>query len=121
MPKTVLIVEDNIVHANLIKDLLEVKGINAVHVANGGEALAMARDCRPDLIIMDVQLPGISGLEVTEAIKADETLKNIPIIAVTAFASKRDEQRMREAGCTDFITKPFRVPDFLEIIEKLLR
>ena len=120
MPKVVLIVEDNLAHADLMKDLLEMKGFNAIHVASGGEAHAMARDCGPDLIIMDVQLPDVSGLVVTEAIKGDTDLRNTPIIAVTAFASVADERKMREAGCIDFITKPFKVPEFLGIVDRCL-
>ena len=120
MPRTILIVEDNTVHTNLIKDMLEAKGFNTVHAATGEVAHARARDCRPDLIIMDIQLPGVSGLEATKAIKADDELADIPIIAVTAFASGKDEERIRQAGCSDFVKKPFYVSSFLEVIEKHL-
>jgi len=120
MPKTVLIVEDNPVHAKMIKDVLEVNGFDAVHAPSGEETHALARDHRPDLVIMDIQLPGLSGIDVTKAIKADDDLKDIPIIAVTAFASKRNQNEIREAGCIDILTKPFTVPELFEIVVKYL-
>ena len=120
MSKTVLIVEDNVVHAALIEDVLKAKGFKAIHVSSGDEAHALARDHRPDLVIMDIQLPGLSGIEVTRAIKADDDLKDIPVIAVTAFASKRNQNEIREAGCIDILTKPFSVPELIEIIAKYL-
>ena len=120
MPKTVLIVEDNPVHAKMIKDVLKVKGFDAVHVPSGEEAHALARDLRPDLVVMDIQLPGLSGIEVTKAIKADDDMKGIPVIAVTAFASKRNQNEIRDAGCIDILTKPFSLPDLIEIVAKYL-
>ena len=120
MLKTVLIVEDNAVHASLIMDVLKVRGFNAVHVPSGEEAHALTHDLRPDLVIMDIQLPGLSGIDVTKAIKTDDDLKDIPVIAVTAFASKRNQNEIREAGCIDILTKPFSVPELIEIIAKYL-
>jgi two-component system, cell cycle response regulator DivK len=120
MSKTVLIVEDNAIHATLVKHLLETKGFNTVHAVSGENAHQLARDHRPDLIIMDIQLPGISGIDVTKAIKADDDLKNIPIIAVTAFASKRDEETMLEGGCDAYITKPFSADHLLETVAGFL-
>ena len=118
MPKTILIVEDNPVHASLVKYLLDTKGFDTVHSASGENAHQLARDHRPDLIIMDIQLPGISGIDVTKAIKADDELKRIPIIAVTAFASKRDEETMLEGGCDAYITKPFSADYLLETVAR---
>jgi two-component system, cell cycle response regulator DivK len=120
MPKTVLIVEDNPVCASLMKYLLDTKDFNTVHASTGGKALQLACDCRPDLIIMDAQLPDISGIEVTNVIKADNGLKSIPIIVVTAFASKTDEKTMLEGGSDAYITKPFSAPHLLETIERLV-
>jgi two-component system, cell cycle response regulator DivK len=120
MPKTVLIVEDNAVHAALIKDVLEVKGFNAIHVSTGQEAHTQVRDHRPDLVFMDIQLAGISGIEITRAIKADKDLKDIPVIAVTAFASKKDEVNILDAGCVEILTKPFSVPNLLETVARYL-
>jgi two-component system cell cycle response regulator DivK len=80
----------------------------------------MARDHRPDLILMDIQLPEVSGLEVTKWIKEDETLRSIPVIAVTAFAMKGDEEKIRSGGCEAYIAKPISVATFLETIERVL-
>ena len=121
MSKTVLIVEDNVIHANLIRDVLGTKGINTVHAVRGEEVLAPARDCHPDLVIMDIQLPDVSGVEITRSIKGDDELKDIPVIAVTAVASKKEEEVIRQAGCSEFLTKPFSVPLLLETVAKFLR
>ena len=81
----------------------------------------MAREHRPDLIIMDIQLPGLSGLEVTKRLKADETLKSIPVIAVTAFAMAGDEEKIREGGCDAYISKPISISSFLQTVERLAK
>jgi two-component system, cell cycle response regulator DivK len=120
MPKVVLIVEDNPVHADMVKDVLETKDFATVLAKDSNEAMKSAREHRPNLIIMDIQLPGISGIEITKAIKADDDLKDIPIIAVTAFASRRNQDEIREAGCVDILTKPFSVPELFEIVVKYL-
>jgi two-component system cell cycle response regulator DivK len=78
----------------------------------------MAREQRPDLIIMDIQLPDVSGLEVTKWLKDDETLKLIPVIAITAFAMAGDEEKIREGGCDAYIVKPFSISDFLQTVER---
>src|SRR5277367_2689821 len=98
MAKTVLIVEDNELNMKLFHDLLEAHGYNTVGTRNGIEALDLARKHRPDLILMDIQLPEVSGLEVTKWLKDDQELKKIPVVAVTAFAMKGDEERIREGG-----------------------
>lgn len=120
MPKTVLIVEDNIVHATLIRDLLEAGGLNVECAKNSTEAMGLARDRGPDLVIMDIQLPGISGIEVTKAIKADDDLKDVPVIAVTAFASKKDGVKIRNAGCSEVLAKPFTITGLLDTVAKFL-
>jgi two-component system cell cycle response regulator DivK len=84
------------------------------------EALKIAREHKPDLILMDIQLPEVSGLEVTKWIKEDENLKSIPVIAVTAFAMKGDEEKIREGGCEAYIAKPISVGHFLETVQKFL-
>ncbi len=81
----------------------------------------MAREHRPDLILMDIQLPGISGLEATKRLKADETLKSIPVIAITAFAMAGDEEKIREGGCDAYIVKPISLPDFLQTVERFAK
>ena len=118
--KTVLIVEDNELNMKLFHDLLEAHGYDTLQTRDGMEALKLARQHRPDLILMDIQLPEVSGLEVTKWIKEDDDLKSIPIIAVTAFAMKGDEEKIREGGCEDYIAKPISVTKFLESVQKFL-
>ena len=120
MAKKVLIVEDNELNMKLFKDLLEVHNIDTVQTNNGNEAMDLARKEMPDLILMDIQLPEISGLDITKMLKEDDELKSIPVIAVTAFAMKGDEEKIREGGCEDYISKPISVTNFLEVIQKHL-
>ena len=120
MAKTVLIVEDNDLNMKLFHDLLDAHGYATLQTKDGMEALAIARDKRPDLILMDIQLPEVSGLEVTKWIKEDDELKSIPVIAVTAFAMKGDEERIRQGGCEGYISKPISVPKFIETIKSYL-
>ena len=120
MPKTILIVEDNDLNMKLFNDLLQANGYNTMQTKSGKEALRLTRDHRPDLILMDIQLPEISGLEVTKRLKADDELKDIPIVAVTAFAMKGDEEKIRNGGCEGYIAKPISVSNFLETIAKFL-
>ena len=118
--KTVLIVEDNDLNMKLFNDLLEAHGYRTLQTKDGMEALRIARRDRPDLILMDIQLPEVSGLEVTKWLKEDDDLRLIPVIAVTAFAMKGDEEKIREGGCEDYITKPISVAKFIETIGKYL-
>ena len=111
MAKTVLIVEDNELNMKLFHDLLDAHGYSTLQTRNGLEALKMAREHRPDLILMDIQLPEVSGLEVTKWLKDDEELRDIPVIAVTAFAMKGDEERIRQGGCEAYISKPISIGD----------
>ncbi|AFK54398.1 MAG: response regulator [Tistrella sp.] len=120
MPKTVLIVEDNELNMKLFNDLLEANGYVTLQTRDGMEALKIARDQHPDLILMDIQLPEVSGLDVTKWIKADDDLRTIPIIAVTAFAMKGDEEKILDAGCEGYISKPISVTPFLETVRKFL-
>ena len=116
MPKTVLIVEDNELNMKLFNDLLEAHGYNTVQTRSGLEALDLAREHRPDLILMDIQLPEVSGLDVTRWLKEDDELKTIPVVAVTAFAMKGDEERIRQGGCEAYISKPISLTKFLETV-----
>lgn len=120
MAKTVLIVEDNELNMKLFHDLLEAHGYNTLQTRTGIEALSLARTHRPDLILMDIQLPEVSGLEVTKWIKEDDELSTIPVIAVTAFAMKGDEERIRQGGCEAYISKPISVAKFLETVRSYL-
>ncbi len=120
MAKTILIVEDNELNMKLFRDLLEAHGYKTLQTRNGIDAIALARKHRPDLIVMDIQLPEVSGLDVTKWLKEDDTLRNIPIVAVTAFAMKGDEERIREGGCEAYISKPISVALFIETINQFL-
>ncbi len=118
--KTVLVVEDNDLNMKLFHDLLEAHGYNIIQTKDGMDALRLARQHRPDLILMDIQLPEVSGLEVTKWLKEDDNLKSIPVVAVTAFAMKGDEEKIREGGCEAYIAKPISVTKFLQTVEKFL-
>jgi two-component system cell cycle response regulator DivK len=118
--KKVLIVEDNDLNMKLFNDLLEAHGYCTLQTRDGVEALKMAREHRPDLILMDIQLPEISGLEVTKWLKEDDDLRSIPVIAVTAFAMKGDEEKIRSGGCEAYIAKPISVASFLRTVERFL-
>ena len=118
--KTVLVVEDNELNMKLFHDLLEAQGYAILQTKDGMEALRLAREHRPDLILMDIQLPEVSGLEVTKWIKEDANIRDIPVIAVTAFAMKGDEEKIREGGCEAYIAKPISVSSFLKTVERFL-
>lgn len=120
MRKTTLIVEDNELDMKLFNDLLELGGYNTVRAADGRAALELAKRHHPDLILLDIQLPDISGIEVAEMIKAEESLKDIPVIAVTAYTLRINEKKCREGGFDAYITKPISVPDFLETVAKFI-
>lgn len=120
MKKTVLIVEDNELNMKLFNDLLEANGNATLRTKSGVEAIALARDHKPDLILMDIQLPEVSGLEVTRWLKEDESLRHIPVIAITAFAMKGDEEKIRQGGCEAYLSKPISVAKFLETVNAFL-
>ena len=120
MSKKVLIVEDNELNMKLFHDLLDSQGYQTLQTREGLQAMALARQHMPDLILMDIQLPEISGLEVIKWLKDDEELNHIPVIAVTAFAMKGDEERIRQGGCEAYISKPISVMHFLETVKKHL-
>lgn len=116
MPKTVLIVEDNELNMKLFHDLLEAHGYGTLMTRNGIDALDLARQHMPDLILMDIQLPEVSGLDVTKWLKDDPKLSSIPVVAVTAFAMKGDEERIREGGCEAYLSKPISIAKFIETV-----
>ncbi len=118
---TVLIVEDNELNLKLFTDLLQAQGYRVISTQDGMAALDIARAERPDLILMDIQLPEVSGIDVTKWLKADEELKDIPVIAVTAFAMKGDEEKIRASGCEAYISKPISVSHFLETVAEFLK
>ncbi|CCQ75164.1 response regulator [Magnetospira sp. QH-2] len=120
MAKKILIVEDNDLNMKLFNDLLQAQGYDTVQTPDGRKVLDLARAESPDLILMDIQLPEISGLEVTRLLKLDDGLQNIPVIAVTAFAMKGDEEKIREGGCDGYIAKPISVPEFIATVSTFL-
>jgi two-component system, cell cycle response regulator DivK len=120
MSATVMHVEDNPSNRMLIRDLLHFRGYRVVEVSDGREALAAAERERPDIILMDVQLPGVSGLEAARLIKARDDLRHIPIVAVTSFALSGDDKKALAAGCSAYITKPYNSRDLIKLIETLL-
>jgi two-component system cell cycle response regulator DivK len=120
LQKKVLIVEDNDLNMKLFNDLLVAHGYGTLQTKDGTEALALARQHRPDLILMDIQLPHVSGLQITQWIKQDVELRAIPVIAITAFAMKGDEEKMRDGGCEAYIAKPISVTSFLQTVERFL-
>jgi two-component system cell cycle response regulator DivK len=120
MAKTVLIVEDNEQNMKLFNDLLDANGFNILQATNGEEAFRLAKEHEPDLIVMDVQLPEASGLEVTQWIKAEPSIAGIPVVAVTALAMKGDEEKILSAGCDAYIAKPISVHAFLDTVKRFL-
>lgn len=120
MRKRILIVEDNDLNLKLFRDLLTAHGYETIETKEGLEAINLTREQRPDLILMDIQLPEISGLDVTRRLKSEEILCNIPIIAVTAFAMKDDEEKILAAGCQAYISKPISIVPFLNTVRKFL-
>ena len=120
MAKTVLIVEDNELNMKLFRDLLEAHGYQTIGTNKGTEALGLVRQHRPDLILMDIQLPGIDGYEATRRIRAIPDLAKVPIIAVTSYALSGDEAKTREAGCDGYVAKPFSPRQLLAKVREFL-
>ncbi len=120
MTKTILIVEDNELNLKLFRDLLKANGFDTVETNEGIEAVGLARNAKPDLIIMDIQLPEISGLDITRKIKSDPEMKHIPVIAVTAFAMKDDEDKILQAGCEAYLSKPIAIDQFLNTVRRFI-
>ena len=116
--KRILVVEDNELNMKLFCDILEANGYETIKSTDGTTALELARKHQPNLIVMDIQLPEVSGLEVTKWIREDPLVSKIPIVAVTAFAMRGDEEKIREGGCEAYIAKPISVSQFLETVDK---
>ena len=112
----VLVVEDNPANMKLAKLLLESAGHTVLTAADAETGISVARNAHPALVLMDIQLPGMDGLEATALLKADATTRAIPVIALTALAMKGDEERIRAAGCDGYIAKPIRYREFLATI-----
>ncbi len=117
--KSVLVVEDNELNMRLFCDLLDAFGYDTHTSRDGARAVEIARAKQPDLIIMDIQLPEVSGLDITRWIKDDKEIAHIPVLAVTAFAMRADEQRVRAAGCEGYLSKPIQMSSFIRAVEEL--
>ena len=120
MGQKILVVEDNELNLKLFCDLLRAHGYEAEPVRDGREAVERAREFAPEMIVMDIQMPHISGLELIEQMKADEELRRIPIMAVTAYAARGDEERIRDAGAEGYVAKPISLMRFIEAVRGLL-
>lgn len=118
--KCVLIVEDNALNMKLFSAMISAQGYEVLQAANGSHALDLAHQRHPDLIIMDIQLPGMSGLDVTQILKAEDDTREIPIIATSAYALRGDEATIRASGCDGYMAKPIAISDFLELVESLM-
>ena len=120
MAKTILIVEDDPKSLTLVRDLLQVSGYSTIEATDGKLGIELARTKKPDLILMDIQMPEIDGLEATRILKMDTTTRNIPIIALTAFAMKGDKERVLEAGCDGYLIKPIDIKELLKTVTEYL-
>ncbi len=118
--RTVLIVEDNELNMRLFSDLLESSGYQTLKCTDGAKAVGLALEHAPNLIVMDIQLPEVSGLDITRWLKDDERTQGIPILAVTAFAMRTDELLVREAGCEAYLSKPIQIRSFLSTVDSLV-
>jgi two-component system, cell cycle response regulator DivK len=120
-PRLVLIVEDHALNLKLLQDLLEAQGHRTLQTGDGLEALNLARRNLPDLILMDIQLPDVSGLDVTRWLKEDPQTRGIPVVAVTAFAMSGDEKKVLDSGADAYLSKPISVLGFLHMVDRFLR
>lgn len=118
--RRVLIVEDNEMNIKLFRDLLQAHGYETLQTKEGLEALSLARLHKPDLILMDIQLPEVSGLEVTRWLKQDAELAQIPVIAITAFAMQGDEEKMLAGGCAGYLSKPISIERLISTVKQFL-
>jgi two-component system cell cycle response regulator DivK len=120
MSKTILIAEDDELNRKLFSDLLTLRGYRTLQTRDGVGALRLAREHRPHLILMNIKLPDMSGLEVTHRIKQDKTLRHIPVIAVTGFAMDGDAEKILASGCDGYMIKPIVVAEYLSVVERAL-
>ena len=118
--KTILVIEDNEFNMKLLRTLLQLESYEVVEAKNAEKGLFQAKDLIPDLILMDMQLPGIDGYQATRMIKNDPDLRHVPVVAVTAYALEADEQKAFQAGCNAYLSKPFDTQQFMEVVQKYL-
>jgi len=120
MTKMILIVEDEPKNLTLLRDLLQVSGYSTIEATDGEKGVELAKSKKPDLILMDIQMPKMDGLEATRILKADTTTRNIPILALTSYAMKGDEERILEVGCDGYLAKPFDIQELLKTVAEYL-
>jgi CheY-like chemotaxis protein len=118
--RTILIVEDEPQNRKLFKDVLQYRGFAVLEARDGREGVSLARQHRPDLILMDIQMPIMDGISATRILKQDSVTQDIKVVALTANAMPGDREKILEAGCQDYISKPFRLHEFLEKIREYL-
>ncbi|MBF0554247.1 MAG: response regulator [Nitrospirae bacterium] len=114
--KKILIIEDNPLNMKLASEILRRSGYKVLEAGNATDGIRIAKEDQPAVILMDIQLPGIDGLTATKMLKQDDLTKHIRVVALTAFAMKGDEERMIEAGCDGYVSKPIRYKEFLETV-----
>jgi CheY-like chemotaxis protein len=117
MGKTILVVEDALLNIKLIREILTYRGDTVFEAANGREGIDLAIEKKPDLILMDIQMPVMDGMEATRLIKANPATRHIPIVALTGYATDGDKKRMLEAGCDGYLSKPFKIKELLQAID----
>ena len=120
MAKLILIVEDEPRNLTLLRDLLQVSGYKTIEATDGEQGVELAKSKKPDLILMDVQMPKMDGLGATRILKADATTSNIPVLALTSYAMKGDKERILEAGCDGYLAKPIDIKELLKIVAEYL-
>jgi CheY-like chemotaxis protein len=119
--KTILVVEDNELNMKLVKGLIKIGKYRMLEAIDAESGIQLIREQRPDLVLMDIQLPGMDGLSATKIIKEDPSLKDIPIVALTSYAMQGDKEKTLEAGCTGYIAKPIDTRKFLETLAQYLK
>ncbi len=119
--KTILVIEDNELNMKLVRSLLQLQKYKIIEAENAEKGIQLARDHHPDLILMDIQLPGMDGLKATQLILNDENLKEIPVLALTSYAMEGDREKAQAAGCAGYITKPINSRSFSKIITEYIR
>lgn len=119
--KRVMVVEDNDLNRKLFRDVLQANGYEVASVSDGFEVIQTAKKFSPDLIIMDIQLPGISGIDLIQSASEDSVLRKVPILAVTAFAAKGDEERIVSAGASGYLSKPVSIVPFMSTVNALIK
>ncbi|KWV91232.1 response regulator [Erythrobacter sp. YT30] len=120
MSKRIMVVEDNDLNRKLFCDVLKANGFDVASVADGRSVIELAKDYSPDLIIMDIQLPGVSGIDLIQTAREESLLQKVPILAVTAFAAKGDEERVISAGATKYLAKPVSIVPFMGAVMEMI-